>query len=137
MVKRWRLLLAVGLLAYLGLGALVAVPCLPPPKPGVTVESFRRLDLGLTEEQVEDVLGTPAQSSTRICPDLDEPDGRLPPAQDITVKFWRGERCSVTVSFSGRAFEGELQTDDGRVVFLSSRRPEPTFWDRLRRLLRW
>lgn len=136
---RMKLLLGVGLFGCLGLVALVAVPRLLPVKPGVTVESFRKLALGLTEEQVEDVLGAPAESSTWVCLNFDEPlagGDPLPPAQDITVKYWRGEHCSVTVSFSGRAFEGELQTDDGRVVFLSSGRPAPTFWERLRRLLR-
>jgi hypothetical protein len=126
MVKRkLLLLLAVGLLA-LGLVASVAVPWLLAPRAGVTADRFRKLELGLTEEEVEAVLGAPAESSTGFC---------LDGGQDVTVKYWRGERCWVTVSFSGGVFEGELQTDDGRVWFLSSRRPEPTFWERLSRLL--
>jgi hypothetical protein len=59
---RWKrlLVLAVGLLACLGLVALV-VWRLWPAKPGVTPENFHLLRVGMTEQEVEATLGGPGE----------------------------------------------------------------------------
>jgi hypothetical protein len=37
--------------------------CLMPPKPGVTLGNFRRVHTGLTEKEVEAILGSPVEKT--------------------------------------------------------------------------
>ena len=59
-MRRRRLLLGAGALALLGLAGLwLAQSLRPGPEPGVTMESFRRLRLGMNEQEVEAIPGQP------------------------------------------------------------------------------
>jgi hypothetical protein len=123
---RKRLLLAFGLVACLGLAALVAWH-LWPPKPGVTEANFHRLRVGMSEEEVGAVLGGPGEF---VC------------AMTCShFQYWEGGHCRVGIRFSDvggdgvSAESGGLTTDDGRTVDLP---PEPTpFFEQLRRSLPW
>jgi hypothetical protein len=118
---RKRMLLAFGLLIGLGLVALV-VWRLQPPRSGVTEANFRRLHAGMSEAQVEAILGpteVPVMCNTG----------------DMTYA-WQGEHCSACIAFfASGSCDGTLRTDDGRVMTIP---PEPApFLDQLRRLLAW
>jgi hypothetical protein len=127
MAMRKRLVLAVGLVVCLGLVGLVIVPQLEPPKPGVTVENFRRLHQGMTFEEVGAILDAPGQGRTW-----------WGEGQSLTV-YWKTDHGHAEVEFidpgEGGAQAGQFRADDGRVVLL---RPKPlSFWDQLRRRLPW
>ena len=51
--------IAAGLIVVAVIGVTVAIPALLPPKPGVTMENFDRIEKGMTREQVEAILGKP------------------------------------------------------------------------------
>jgi hypothetical protein len=118
---RKRMVLAFGLVLGLGLASLVAWHLLPP-RPGVTPENFHRLRLGMTEPEVEAILGEP---TVRGC----ETD-------------WGDEHCYVRILFRDGPPQGpyllseaQLETDNGRREYLPSR--DPSFWDRVRPWLPW
>lgn len=65
MIRRRLLLFAVVLASLIGVGIYLLLP----PKPGVTLENFRRLHVGMTRSEVESILGTPdEQESTKLVP---------------------------------------------------------------------
>jgi hypothetical protein len=120
----WKRMLAVcGLLLFLGLAALVGWHLLPP-RPGVTPENFHRLRVGMTEREVEAILG----QSTRPMPPL-------PPS------CWDGEHSHIFVVYLWGPFDGylvvgaQLDTDDSRRESLPNH--EPSLLERLRRGLPW
>ena len=43
----------------LAVGLAVAIPALLPPTPGVTFANYNRIEVGMTREEVEAVLGKP------------------------------------------------------------------------------
>jgi hypothetical protein len=89
---------------------------------GVTPDNFHRLRVGMTEREVEAILGKPGEPVlyTTFGPDT----------------FWSGEHCRVNVWFGrGGVACAELAGDDGLQEFLPDR--DPSFWDHLRRWLPW
>ncbi len=108
---RKRLLLGVGLLCCLAclalLGALLVRLTRDSVKPGVTVENFRLLHKGMTEEEVESIMGGPGTDMMHVT------------LRHVT--HWDGEDCTVGIWFSEIIFdsgpvgaeEGTLTTKDG------------------------
>jgi hypothetical protein len=59
-----RLLWGVAYLVFLALVVAVVIRLMDqPPPPGVTVENFKRLHKGMTEEEVGVIFGRPADHS--------------------------------------------------------------------------
>src|SRR5437868_4562391 len=104
---RRKLVLGVGLLACLGLVALV-VWSLLPPKPGVTEANFLRLHAGMSQQEVRRVFGGPGEFAGYMT---------FQHLQD-----WEGDHCHVTILFSdfggSRATSGTLTTDEGQTLDL-------------------
>jgi hypothetical protein len=124
---RKRAVVVAGVLVFLGLLGLAAVPRLLPPKPGVTLENFRRLHRGMTKEEVDVLLGGPGEVTGFV-------------NNMARTRYWYGDHCRVSIRSSSfvtlDAASGEIRTDDGQL--LSRLAPEPTsFWERLRRELPW
>jgi hypothetical protein len=117
-----RVLVLSGVLLGLGLVALV-VWLFVPPKPGVTAENFHRLRRGMSEQEVEAILGKPGEATVSFTfgPDT----------------YWAGEHSQVDVWFiDGRVYRARLlYKGDGQTEYLSDL--SPSFWDRVRRSLPW
>jgi hypothetical protein len=126
MTVRRRIILAVGLIACLGLAAWEAVRFSQAPKPAVTLDNCRRLRVGMREAEVEAVLGPP--------------DG---PADASGNRDWKGERCRVQLRFdaSGAVTDGIVMYStaggDKGCLILGSLLQPPSFWDQLRGTLPW
>jgi hypothetical protein len=97
------------------------------PGPGVTLENFKRIRKGMTERDVEAILGTAGEKAYMW---------------HTPCRIWQGkrEKVGVVILFSedGLVQSGlmaEPRPDDGQDVYNVSDEAE-TFWDRLRRLLR-
>jgi hypothetical protein len=60
-------------------------------KPGITWRAFQRVREGMTRQQVEAILGEPAEF------DIDNPDG--PEAPEAECQFWIGEHLLISVTF--------------------------------------
>jgi hypothetical protein len=114
-------LLAGGLFAWLGL-----------PRPGVTRANYERIQEGMTLPEVESILGGPPGNYSRL-PDneaglwaIDFADPELGPQYFRGREAWVGGELAVAVWLN----------DQGRVRRKAAFDvPEPTFLDRLRRLL--
>ena len=61
MCKKWCFI--AGALFALAVGMAIVVPALWPPTPGVTYANYSRLEMGMTREQVEALLGVPSLTS--------------------------------------------------------------------------
>jgi hypothetical protein len=123
MKNRLLLLLAVGGLAGVAsLLVLSARPLPPPLQPGVTPNNFRRLHEDMSTGEVEAILG--------------KPDKQFLMSGTLT-RIWKGERCSIGITFCGDALSGECHTDDGQVLDLPPSHPPPSFWERHRGVLPW
>src|SRR5262249_39113635 len=109
-----RMLLAFGLLFSLALVTLGGVLNRAPLAPGVTPENFRRLNTRMSRQDVEAILGPPTEPSGFWS---GPPYGR-----------WKGEHCSVAITFGGSRCSGTLRTEDGQGQDL----PEPA-WEQARR----
>jgi hypothetical protein len=137
MRRRRLLLLGVAALALLGLAALLFALFVPRPGAGITRENFERIRTGMTEREVEGILGArsgdysggrayiPASPLSRDTQSLHRPlgDGE----GDTVLRWWAGEEVAVYVWFDWRA-----QAMDKMF------RPVPpggSLLDRLRRLL--
>jgi hypothetical protein len=130
-LRRRRLLLGV-------LGAVALVACglfawLLLPRPGVTRANYERIQEGMTLPEVEGILGGLPGNYSRF-PDneaslwaLDWADPELSLHYFRGREAWVGDELAVAVWFN----------DQGRVRRKAAFEvPEPTFLDRLRRLLR-
>jgi hypothetical protein len=127
-MRRRRLLLVVGLLvaATLGIGLYLWITT---PRPGVTRENFRRLRVGMTLQEAEEIMGGRAK---------EEPSGWKGPP----IWVWRDGPVLVGVFLDeARCVTGGLyqdisypSTDKRRVGELGE---EESALDRLRRLLPW
>jgi hypothetical protein len=97
-MRRRRLLLGAGLLALLlGVAGLLLLPRMLAPKPGVTLENFRRIRRGMTLAEVEAAFGRPA-------------DERVDSAEQHTCLEWAEGQYCVTIVFEDGLVEwGMLQ----------------------------
>src|SRR5262245_18822576 len=92
-MRRRRLLLGAVVLAPFGLAGLLFALHLAFPEPGVTWDNFQRIQDGMSEQEVEAILGGPGKTqsgSSEDCP----PQG--------TVKTWHGTIMEVFVVFDER-----------------------------------
>jgi hypothetical protein len=120
-----RLLLILFCLAF---AAIYAFCWLTAPRHRITEENFARIKEGMTEKEVESILGVPAGNY--------ETKKRMPlPAHDLFVptvpcetKVWEGNGLVITIWF-----DAEGKVFHSRIGGWSSE--EPTFLDMLRRLL--
>jgi hypothetical protein len=119
--------MAVGLVAVsLAAGMLLyfLLPVLNPPQPGVTPENFRRLHKGMSQEEVEAILGSPGQDVGRMT--LQK------------MKEWQAPDCFVYIVFSeirgGGAEYGFVAADDRYRLELAEEPPEAPF---VKRFSRW
>jgi hypothetical protein len=108
-----RILLGVGLLSA---ACVLAGLLMPPVRPGVTVGNFQRLREGMTEEQVEAILGRAA-------------DGREE-YYSTPYSIWRGEDFTIAIHFgahepAGGASDGALITDAWKRIIRLRPRPDP------------
>jgi len=114
MRKRWWLLVAV-VTTGLGLIGIVGL-VLMPTRPEVTLESYGRIQQGMTLEEVKSILGEP--DGYRFHPDGRKTSGR----------WLEDSRVVVYITFlDGNVIESEVLATG----------PDPTKWERLRRLLPW
>jgi hypothetical protein len=83
-MRRNPLALGLGTLVLLGLGGPLLYFWLSTPAPGVTLENFHRLHLCMSANQVEEILGKPAEvfNSRGDC-----------------TRSWRGEEWSIDLGF--------------------------------------
>jgi hypothetical protein len=120
MSRRKRVLLWVGLLvALLGAG-LVGVRWWTRPTHHITMDNLEKIQGGLTEQQVETILGAPAgdysNGRTRTWGGVNYPGG--------VNKKWIADDCAIEVAFAPNGRVGGVSITDAR----------PESWiDKLRR----
>jgi hypothetical protein len=130
-LRRRRLLLvvlgAVGLLV----GGLAA--WLQLPRPGVTRANYERIQEGMTLPEVAGILGGPPGNYSRF-PDNEAGLWALDWADpELGLQYFRGREACVGTELAVAVWFN----DQGRVRRKAAFEvPEPTFLDRLRRLLR-
>jgi hypothetical protein len=129
-MRRRRLLLCVGVVACLGL-AVGGFVWLTLPPPGVTRENYERIREGMSQADVEAVLGVPPGAYGRGgIAEIASSNSILVFDPSWRTECWAGDTISIQVSFD----------TDGRVAWKSYSvilREQETFWERLRRLLPW
>jgi hypothetical protein len=105
---RKRLLLSVGLLAALLLGGYLLL-WLTAPRVVVTQETLAKMHVGMTEAEVEELLGGPPGDYTRDQPAL-EPPRVLNEEPRMTMARWAGWDGRIVVFFDhrGRVSEREF-----------------------------
>jgi len=110
------------------------------PRDRITAESWEKIEIGMTENQVEEILGGPGMSldewevfiKTMKFPfsELTEPNNGWWIGDAKACKYWTSQRGCMQVNFdpqgnvSGKAFWRSLE-------------PSPSFIDRLRDWLGW
>jgi hypothetical protein len=134
MSKR-RVLLGAGLLALLGLAGLVAW-LTPHPGAGITQENTERIRPGMSEAEVEAVLGCPAGNYSGKDVDVLQEKGELAAGWSgnawdgpVAYRLWVGDELAVLVFFRR-----------GRVAWHQTHfvADQPADWTyRIRRLLPW
>ena len=150
-MRRRRLLLGAGALAVLGLGCSLALWLTAPREP-VCPATFRRIDVGMTEAQVERIIGRSADDGATWRRQITS--GDFYTIQERRPGSWSGKRVAVAPGATS-ATKGWMSADQERLIqvrfliqdrFSSGRvasalyrtaRHEETFLDRLRRLLPW
>jgi hypothetical protein len=107
-MRRRRLLLGAGLLGLLRLGAVLTWLLVPRPGAGITRGNVERIREGMTEGEVEAVLGCPAGNYSgkkaeglSAIPLLVESRFPYPPAERVW-RLWVGEETAVLVAFEKR-----------------------------------
>jgi hypothetical protein len=114
--------------ALLVLAALSLV-CHMNPEPAVTWDNFERIQNGISEPEVQAILGGPGEMSRPF-----SPEDRLP--RGAVRKEWHGKIMQVFVDFdeNGRVIrKGPSYAESGAWC----EPPRTEFCDRLRRLLPW
>ena len=122
MRKAKRVLMWLGLIGILAILGLVAAQWLSPWKPGISVNNFRRLTLGMTEAEVESILGRPGEFELR----------------SPHWKQWNENGTFISVGFGNH--DGSLNCATANVSVPGSGRsllviPEESIIDRSRRWL--
>ena len=130
-----RLLLGAGVLALLGLAALLLMWPTPRPGAGITPENYERIRAGMTEREIAGVLGVRAgdYSGGRAYFPADPRWPRLPHGFEIkgqeTLRMWAGDEVAVYVWFDWRGTAVDKM--------LRPVPPGDSLWERLRLLLPW
>src|SRR5262245_31950831 len=106
---------ALVLLLCVSILSLVVFKLFHRPPPGITAENFRRLRAGMTEKQVEAILGSPGERWF------------------FNMTFGRrysGEECQVTIELTVESEDGEVtaasgdfMAQDGTVLELRAKPP--------------
>ena len=132
-MSRRKLLLGVSVPALLVLAGLL-LTLLPRPGAGITPASYERIRVGMTEKEVEAVLGVrPGDYSggRAYFPASPRRPGWPPlgSGRRETLRMWAGDEVAVYVWFD----------DGGQAVdkMLRPLRPDGGPWDHLRGLLPW
>jgi hypothetical protein len=114
------------------------------PRDRITVESWKQIRLGMTEKEVENILGSPGKTEDEHNAELEtlqDEKGRIlfhgpylsegeeaPHNNKMNAKFWLGRRAFIEINIEGtvigKSYWGGFQRD-------------PTFIDRLRDWLGW
>jgi hypothetical protein len=127
-MRRRRLLLGAGLLGLVALAGLAAFVRFTAPTPGVTVENYRRLRIGMTAQQVEAILG-------------EGPTSQQPTAaRGRWQKYWKGKELTIYLLFErdGIVLRGNAGPADRDPFFGEVEvRESDSFIDRLHRWLGW
>ena len=128
-MRRGPLLLGAVALGMLGLAAFALSLWLTTPSPGVTLENFRRIHVGMSQERAEAMLGRPAEGVWDGIPSLCPPthvwvEGELYVYLDI---------CEDGQVVGGVAFAGAGDGAKQEVPLSVSE----NWLDCLRRWLRW
>jgi outer membrane protein assembly factor BamE (lipoprotein component of BamABCDE complex) len=111
------------------------------PRDRITPELWEKIEIGMTENQVEEILGGPGMSWKQFKEPhffyrmvLSEPKGYRVQVRGMQMldecKYWPSERRCLQIGFDGT---GEV---DGKVLWESGQR-QPSFIDRLRDWLGW
>jgi hypothetical protein len=132
---RKRLLMIPGCVASVLFAGFVTL-WLTAPKHRITKENFDAIRKGMTEEEVEAILGARAGAYSSLCQTGAYPIGRCgDPVLGIDLRKSRGGREWVTEEFSGYV----LFDESGRVATMYSgygnRNENRTFLDKFRRWL--
>jgi hypothetical protein len=142
--KRARIAIAVVVLLLIGAGVFFLWP-----QDRTTRASWERIQVGMTEKEVEAILGGPGltwdeyqakeleaqEGGQALMPDevLDEPmGGFLPDALDKT-RVWRGRRGELGVQFDHGGQARHKYFKGGQII----RGADPSFFGRLRDWLGW
>jgi hypothetical protein len=125
--RRRRFLLGAGLLALLGVAIWTMLP-----RPGISKANFDRLRQGMTQEDVEVVLGPPSGTS---------PSRPIPGYAEMAYRTWHGggkEKRTFCWEGGSRTIIVGFQAS-GQVCWAVwyAVPPGGTPFDRLRRLLPW
>jgi hypothetical protein len=100
-----------------------------PPKPAITLENFRRLHGGMTQEQVEAILGSKGKTT----------ETRYADKGTFSTVRWQGNEGAIWITFviypSGYPAEGEFTKEDAISERLAAK-PEGVV-AMLRRWLGW
>jgi hypothetical protein len=126
--RRWQLALLVAAGCAL-LGAAAWVLLRPaPPSAKVNPAAAERIERGMTEAEVEAVLGL-APGDFRSDPNGPRHFAQLLPQQGFRILEWEADRCNIQVKVDERS---------GRVVSKIVGEPlaPPSFWEKVRALLR-
>jgi hypothetical protein len=97
---------------------------IPSRKEIITRANYEIIELGMTENEVESILGPSWDGSTPLVPYVKSYHGPWPPIPTPT-EIWQGEEGTI-----------ELQFHDGRVSGKqwSGMGPKPTLWDKIKGL---
>jgi hypothetical protein len=146
-MRRRRLLLGAGLLALFGAAAFLLTVVVQRPGSRITRENYERIDNGMTEEEVNAVLGCVAGDYTgkkaaelekwaKVLGVIEELDRTIrvrgkpaPPPRQSVFRYWIGDDVAILVYFiDGKVFEKHLEDVADQPI---------SVLDRLRRLLPW
>jgi hypothetical protein len=101
--KRWFILGAIAMVLALA-GSSVVLWSFTRIKPGATVENFRRLHRGMTQAEVEEILGQ---------------GGEVPVPQSFPTRIaWEGEDGVIYIDFISSAWTGRYQGNNGEEINL-------------------
>jgi len=147
MKRKLKWLAAVLVVLLLGFGT--ALFLWPRDHDRITVESWKKIRIGMTEDEVAEILGGPGMSgeeAQRLEKELarigkppiqfseeiqQEPEVGLPFIKERS-KVWLGHRGALIIEFDGNP-EGRVR----RKMFCEIQSSEVTFLDRLRDWLGW
>jgi hypothetical protein len=76
MKRKWWIIAVATIAGYIGLAFVI--PALRPLRPGVTKENFDRIQIGMTRDEVEAILGPPTDFFTEWPAEPDEPISVVP-----------------------------------------------------------